>query len=155
MRGCQLVSLAFLISCGSQAAAFGATCTVPSGSYPTVGSAVADPACSAIILQVGRYRESLLIGRSLSITGVSPITTTIVGHVRVEGVATLASFDSLAIDAADPAVAGCFVEGLTAVEGARVSGANLEVTNGTGNACLLFDDDFESGTTGAWSSTVP
>ena len=144
-----------LIWCGSAAASLAATCTVPSGTTPTIASAVADPTCTDIVLQAAGYQESITIDRSLSITGVSSAATTIAGRVRVEGPATVVSLNALAVDAADSAVAGCWPEGVVAVEGARVEGANIVVTNATGIACLIFGDGFESGTTGGWSVTVP
>jgi hypothetical protein len=132
-----------------------ATCTVPSGTTPTIASAIANPTCTDIVLQATGYLESVTIGRSLSITGVSSTATIIVGRVRVEGAATVVSLNDLAVDAADPTVAGCWPEGVDSVDGARVTGANIIVTNATGVACLLFGDGFESGTTGGWSATIP
>jgi hypothetical protein len=155
MKVRHLLIMGVLIWCGSVVVAPGATCTVPSGSYPTIASAVANLGCTEITVQAGSYQENLTIGRSLSLTGVSASATTIVGQVRVEGAATLVALDALAVDAADPAVAGCFTRGIDATGGARVAGSGIVVTNATGIACLLFGDDFESGTTGAWSATVP
>jgi len=155
MNGRRLVSIGVLIWCGSAVAAVAVTCTVPSGTYPTIGSAIANPACTDIVLQAGSFHESVTVSRSLSITGASSTASTIVGQVRVDGATTVVSLEDLAVDAADAAVAGCFARGIDVDGGARVTGGDIVVTNATGIACLLFGDDFESGTTGAWSATVP
>jgi parallel beta-helix repeat protein len=46
-----------------------ATCSVPSLTYPTIQSAVNDPACTTIIVAPGAYIESVTIGRPLTLLG--------------------------------------------------------------------------------------
>jgi len=46
-----------------------ATCIVPSGSYPTIQSAVADLSCDPINVAAGLYAEQVTIGRTLTLNG--------------------------------------------------------------------------------------
>ncbi len=132
-----------------------APCPVPSGSHPTIQSAVDDVGCTEIELGSQVYTESVEIGRTLSVSGVSSSATTIAGRVLITGAAAVVSLSDLTVDGSDPAVAGCFPEAVDVEDGAQMLGANIVVINGDGDACLLFGDGFEDGTTGAWSNTTP
>jgi hypothetical protein len=46
-----------------------AECRVPTVGYGTIENALADPACTTIVLAEGRFKENLVIDRSLSIEG--------------------------------------------------------------------------------------
>lgn len=132
-----------------------AVCTVPSSSYPTIQGAVDDAGCTEIVIAAGTYAEWVSIGRSLSVTGASTGTTIVEGRFDVTGAATDLALNNLTIDASAPSAAGCFREALDVTGGAGVTSNALVVVNGDGDACLIFGDGFESGTTTAWSGTNP
>ena len=54
---------------GSKSKAALAVCAVPSGSYPTIQSAVNDVTCSTINVAPGLYNENVAISRSLTLNG--------------------------------------------------------------------------------------
>ena len=155
MRVCPLVMFGVLAVFGTTAGARAVPCPVPSGSHPTIQSAVDDVGCSEIELGSQVYTENVEIGRTLSVSGVSAVATTIVGRVLITGATSVVSLADLTVDGSDPAVAGCFPEAVDVEGGAQMSGSNIVVINGDGDACLLFGDGFEDGTTGAWSGTTP
>jgi hypothetical protein len=57
-----------LLSAAAALSARGATCSVPSASYPTIQSAV-DSACTTINVAPGVYPENITINRSLTLNG--------------------------------------------------------------------------------------
>src|SRR5438552_234455 len=73
-----------------------AVCTVPSGSHPTIQSAVSDPGCSTINVDPGVYSENVTISRSLTLNGAqagnafagrtfaSPGESTVNGQITVQ-----------------------------------------------------------------------
>jgi hypothetical protein len=99
--------------------------------------------------------ESVEIGRAIPLSGVSSATITIAGRVLINGATSVVTLCDLTVNGSDPAVAGCFVEAIDVEGGARMVGSNIVVVNGDGDACLLFKDGFEDGTTGAWANTTP
>jgi len=130
-------------------AAEAASCAVPSPQYPTIQSAVDDPACTVVVLAAQTYVESVAIGRSLTVQGVSSAATVVQGQVRVQG-GTVA-LAGLRVDTSPSELRGRFAEALLVETGGRVSGTDLVVVHRP----LLFGDGFESGTTAAWSATAP
>jgi hypothetical protein len=132
-----------------------AICHVPSGSYPAIQDAVDDPSCTEVVIAAGTFVEPVLADRSLIFTGDSSSTTIIEGRVKATGDGTEVELADLAVDAGAPSVAGCYPIALIARDGATVSGSNLVVINDDGDACVIFSDGFESGTTSHWSSTAP
>lgn len=130
-------------------------CPVPSGTHPTIQEAVDDVGCTEVTLATQTFVESVAVDRSLAIIGASTATTIVEGHFEVTGVATVIDLSDMTIDAAAPSVAGCFPEALDVTGGAQLTSNALVVINGDGDACLLFGDGFESGSTSAWSSTTP
>jgi parallel beta-helix repeat protein len=54
---------------GEPARAIGPVCSVPSVSYATIGSAVADPTCTTINVAAGTYNEQVNINRTLTLNG--------------------------------------------------------------------------------------
>ena len=155
MRACPLVLSGVMVVFGTAAGARAVPCPVPSGSHPTIQSAVDDVGCTEIELGSQVYTENVEIGRTLPVSGVSAVATTIAGRVLITGAAAVVSLGDLTVDGSDPAVAGCFAEAVDVEDGAQMLGTNIVVINGDGDACLLFGDGFEDQTTGAWSSTVP
>jgi hypothetical protein len=156
MRTCSLI-LSFLCAVlAGVATARAATCTVPSGPHPTIQAAVDDLGCTEVVVGAGTFIENPIIGRTLSVTGASPSSSVIAGRVVIGGGASaVVSLTELSIDGSHAAVAGCFVEAVDVGGGARMVGGNIVVVNGDGDACVLFEDGFEDGTTDAWFVTVP
>jgi hypothetical protein len=62
-----VLTLSALGSPGAQAV--GPICNVPSGTYPTIQSAVNDPTCTTIIVAPGNYMENVSINRPVTIDG--------------------------------------------------------------------------------------
>lgn len=130
-------------------------CNVPSGPHPTIQEAVDDASCTEVVLAAQTFVESVAVGRSLAISGASTATTIVEGRFDVTGAATVIVLSEMTITAAAPSTAGCFPEALDVTAGAQLTSIALVVINGDGDACLIFGDDFESGSTSAWSSTTP
>jgi len=155
MRACGVavfgVVFVFGITAGTQAA----PCPVPTGTHPTIQVAVDDPGCTEITLGSQTYVQDVSIGRTLELTGVSSSATIIAGRVAIDGATAVVTLAELTVDGSHPAVAGCFVEAVDVGGGARMLGSNIVVVNSDGDACLLFGDGFENGTTSAWDNTVP
>lgn len=155
MRACPLVAFIVAVVVGAAPAALAAPCPVPTGSHPTIQSAIDDGTCTEIELGSQTYTESIAIGRTLSVSGVSSSASVIAGRVHLTGTSTVVSLADLTADGSDPAVAGCFREAVDVDDGAQLVGSNIVVINGDGEGCLLFGDGFEDGTTGAWSAATP
>jgi len=155
MSSYRVIGFAVAAWIGSGVVSSAATCSVPSGGYPTIQAAVDDPVCTQIDLQSQVYQEEIAIGRSLAILGVSSSTTIIVGQVQIDGGSSVVTMADLKVDASTAAVSGCFIDAVLVGGGARLVGSNLAVLNASGVACLLFGDGFESGNTAAWSATTP
>ena len=132
-----------------------AVCSVPSAPHPTIQEAVDDPACTEAVIAAGTFVEEVTIGRDLVLSGASTPTSIIEGRVVAEGAAIQVDIHDLTIDAGAASAAGCFTDALLSRGGAQLSASGLVVVNGDGDACLLFRDGFESGSTTAWSTTVP
>ncbi len=154
MRACPLVVFVVAVVVGAAPAALAVPCPVPSGSHPTIQTAVDDPACTEIELGSQTYVESVAIGRTLAVSGVSSSASVIAGRVAIEGATAVVTLTELTVDGSHPAVAGCFVEAVDVDGGARMVGSNIVVVNSDGDGCLIFGDGFEDGTTDAWVGTV-
>jgi hypothetical protein len=63
------VALAAAFAFVTAAAVQAATCTVPSGAYPTIQSAVNDVSCATINVLPGTYNENVVVARSCEING--------------------------------------------------------------------------------------
>jgi hypothetical protein len=74
-----IVCMLVLALSGSAQAAPAVTCTVPSGSYATIQSAVNDANCTTINIAAGTYTEAISITRSVTLQGVLSATTMISG----------------------------------------------------------------------------
>ena len=143
------VVIALVVAATGATAVQAAVCSVPSGSYPTIQSAVDDGDCTEIVLAAQVFYESPVIGRDLILRGVSSTTTIIEGQVEVQGGSC--EVRQLKVDASSATLAGHYNEALWVHSGAEVSGSDLVVIN----ASVLFADGFESGDTSAWSAAVP
>jgi hypothetical protein len=124
-----------------------ATCVVQSPSYPSVQSAVDNPACTEIILTEGVFAGPVSIGRTLEITGASSDRTRIVGEITVQGGATTVTLTGITI-AIGP---GLTNDGLVVTDGAEVTPDDLKIKI----IDYIFFDGFDIGNTTAWSGTIP
>jgi predicted outer membrane repeat protein len=61
--------------------ASGGACNVPSGSYPTIQSAVNDTNCQTVELSPQNYNENVVVNRSVTVNGSSPATTIVNGQL--------------------------------------------------------------------------
>ena len=136
------------------ATAFAVVCTVPSSPHQTIQAAGDDLACSEVVLAAQTFEESVLVERDIEIRGVSSATTLIEGRMVITGASSAVVIEDLTIDGSAPSVAGCFREALVSEGGAGIQASGVVVLNGDGDGCLVFGDGFESGGTGAWSSTT-
>jgi hypothetical protein len=132
-----------------------AVCTVPSAPHPTIQVAVDDVGCNEIVIAAGTYVESVEIDRNLIVSGASTTETTIDGRLTVSGAATAVALNDLTINASAPSAAGCFPAALDVTGAAGVTSNALVVVDADGDACLIFEDGFETGNTTAWSGTSP
>ncbi len=132
MRACPLVAFIVAVVVGAAPAALAAPCPVPTGSHPTIQSAIDDGTCTEIELGSQTYTESIAIGRTLSVSGVSSSASVIAGRVQLTGTSTVVSLADLTADGSDPAVSGCFREAVDVDGGAQLVGSNIVVINGDG-----------------------
>jgi hypothetical protein len=139
----------------SAATCLAAVCSVPSGQYPTIQSAVDDPSCTEIVLAERTFEESVTVGRDLTLRGASSATSVIEGRLTAQGGATEVELENLTIDASAAGVAGTFTEALNVLSGAELNGRDVVVLNAVFDPFAVFADGFESGDTAAWSTTVP
>ncbi len=72
-----LAMLAWLLTSGTAQAA---SCDVPTGTYPTIQSAVTDASCDAVNLTDALYVENVIITRSVKIQGQGALSTTVDGN---------------------------------------------------------------------------
>jgi len=80
-----LAVLAWLLATGTAQAA---TCDVPTGTHPTIQSAVHDGSCDTIKLTDALYIENVIITRSVTIEGRGEVSTTVDGD-RIGSVFTI------------------------------------------------------------------
>jgi len=150
-----LAALLLLAAAGSLP---GAVCPVPSAGHPTLGSAVADPACTTAALGATTLAENVEIGRDLVVQGGGAAVSVLAGSLRASGATTSVTLASLAVDGTAPGVAGCWANLVASEQGAEIlAGPEVEVRAGgaPGGACRIFVDGFESGSALAWSAAVP
>jgi len=145
----QIVRLGILVATLAVVAfaqpATAATCNVPSAPHPTIQAAVDDIGCAPIVIAAGTYSGSVVIARSVNLTGAGSDQTFVQGQVQVNsGTVHLVGLHLTAPN-----------DALWAHSGAEVSGFDLEVVNGEIFETPLFADGFESGGTGAWSAVSP
>jgi hypothetical protein len=129
------------------------TCTVP-GTHATIQEAADDPACAEVDLAAQTYPESVILSRTVTISGPGTGGAVVQGLVLISGAGTVATLRDLRVEN------GCVPDALRASGGARLVGENLQVQRAEGLPCPLtagaiFTDGFESGNTTAWSHTSP
>jgi len=121
------------------------TCDVPA-QYPTVQAAVADPACSTVVVAAGNYAECITIDRTLTLQGAGPACTILAGPLSVEGADTELTLLSFGIDSTAPP-SGCSTAPLAVTDGATVYPADMVATNVGGiqpGSCSVYADGFEA-----------
>jgi len=139
----------------SAAPARAQVCHVPGG-VPTVQLAVSNPSCAQVVLAAGSYDESVVVSRTLTITGAGTASTELRRPLAVTGAGTTVTAGGFAIDLGG----SCHPASLVVQNGARVlvpAGNTLPIRADSvpSAPCRLFDDDFESASTQLWSATVP
>jgi hypothetical protein len=114
---------ATLLTIGNQA--WAATCAVPSGSHPTIQSAVIDASCSEIDVAPGTYMENVLINRQLILSGAG--NTTIIHPTAPGPGITLSSGGTTAVNRT-------VIEKLmvTGALGGGNTGSGISFVNGSG-----------------------
>ncbi len=125
-------------------------CTTP-GSHAGIQAAIDDPSCSEVQLSAQTYLESIVIGRSLALTGPTGGGAVIRGLVQVQGAGTAVVASDLRVES------GCPGEAMDVSSGARLDGLNVEVVRANTLPCppaALLSDSFETGDTTAWSSAI-
>jgi hypothetical protein len=137
-----------LLEAGAEGAA-AQPCAVPSAAHPTVQSAVDDPGCGEVALAAQTYAESVTIGRSLTLVGVSSENTVIQGQVKVTAGTAVVQHVRVETDPLD--LRGRFAQALLVETGGRLAGLDLVVLH----RALLFGDGFETATTAGWTAIVP
>lgn len=149
-----LLSLFVLLLAALASPATSRICTVP-GDHSTIQAAADDPTCTEIRLTLPAYPESVRILRSLTLRGMPGEPVTLEGLVQVERIGTQVTLENLAIQS------GCPDTSLRVMGRATVQGVDLSVLRSASLPCpplppsSIFADDFESGSTSAWSTTVP
>src|SRR5229473_6665257 len=99
---------------GSTTKAALASCSVPSGSYPTIQSAVNDVTCSTINVGPGTYNEQVTVARSnVTITGAGAGSTTIQPSTVTANTSSLFSGSPIAAIVLVDGASGVTVEDLT------------------------------------------
>jgi hypothetical protein len=139
-------------------AALAVPCAVPSTSYPTIGAAVRDGACTLVQVAAGSFPENVVITRDLAVAGAGSAASSLHGTFTISGAGNDVTLNSLLVDGTASGVAGCWSEMLKATGGATItSGSDVKVlqTAAGGTTCRLFADGFESGGALAWSARVP
>ncbi len=76
-----LIATVAVVAMAQPAAA--ATCNVPSAPHPTIQAAVDDIGCAPIVIAAGTYSESVVIARTVNLTGAGSDQTFIQGQVQV------------------------------------------------------------------------
>ena len=126
-------------------------CLVPA-SHSTIQDAIDDSACDTISIAAGTQSESILVHRSVTISGPPEGGAVIEGSVRGYGSGTVVQLTNLLLQS------GCS-ETLVVEGNVQVGAANLQVVQSPALPCppgpFLFFDGFESGGTSDWSRTVP
>ncbi len=109
-----VLGLVIFSGSGSTAKAALATCSVPSGSYPTIQSAVNDVTCSTINVGPGTYNEQVTVARSnVTITGAGAGSTTIQPSIVTANTSSLFSGSPIAAIVLVDGATGVTVEDLT------------------------------------------
>ena len=149
--GIRWIAMALLVVAAGTSTGEGATCGVPSTAYPTIQSAVDDPACTQVDLAVQTFRESPVVDRDLLITGDSSSTTIIEGCLEITS--GLVQLQGLRIDASVAGVAGSRPEAVWVHDGARVEADDVVAVHRMGE--MVFADGFESSGMSRWSGRTP
>ena len=129
-------------------------CLVP-GTYASLQQAVDDPSCTAIQLGAQTFNESVLVQRTVAITGDASGSSKIAGSFAAAGSGAVVTLSALEV------ANGC-PQTLTAQNGAQIVTGTVVSTHSSALGCSVgpaggrvFRDGFESGGTGSWSFSRP
>ncbi|HEX4953137.1 MAG TPA: hypothetical protein VF017_07055 [Thermoanaerobaculia bacterium] len=125
-------------------------CNVP-GSHATVQAAVDNPSCTEVVLGSRRYRESVLVNRTVVLSGPVSGAALLSGSLSATGAGTVVTVSHLAV------ASSCEGPAVQAMAGARIVGTGVVVLRPDSLPCPgpLFADGFESGDLSAWTTVVP
>jgi pectin methylesterase-like acyl-CoA thioesterase len=90
------------------------TCNVPSGPYPTIAGALADPTCTTVQVAAGTYTESLQVTRDVTVQGAGSASTVVAGVLRASGPGVDVTLRTLRIDATAATTTSCAASALGA-----------------------------------------
>lgn len=114
--------------------ALAATCSVPSGPYPTIQAAINDSSCDLITVMAGAFTENLNIARSLTLQGAGQTATVIDGSsgtrvITVTGAGVVVRIEDLRVTGGDATSAPTsgFGGGIYVGGGATLHGQNLQI----------------------------
>lgn len=116
-----------------------ATCSVPSGLYPEIQTAVDDPECDTITLGAGLFEEQVRIQRSLTLQGAGRTATIINGQgegrpITISGATTVVQISALrltnGVALPSPRAGG----GLLVQNGATLHATELQIDNNAASA---------------------
>ena len=117
-----------------------AACNVP-GSHTTIQAAVDDAGCDTVTIGIDAFSESVMIARSLDLSGAGVGMTIVNGSFTVLGASTLVSLDSLTINS------GCERPALSVTGGAKVDSIDVVASPAAIGNCpinaIIFSDSFE------------
>src|SRR5436189_736922 len=135
------VALAAAITAISAAAVQAAICTVPTGAYPTIQSAVNDVTCATINVMPGTYNENVVVPRTCEINGAKAgnhdFTTRSAnpaGESIVNGANPVGAFPVFSISAAGVTIDGFMIKNSVTTGAAigiavRAGGDDAGITN--------------------------
>ena len=139
------IALTALLISGS--AAFAATCTVPSASYPTIQSAVDDPVCDTINVGPGVYTENVTISRSLTLNGAQAGQAVAGRTSGGPGESIVVGADSAGSPVFLIAAPNVTIDGFTIKNTASTNSATGVAITASGNDAVIFNNFFDGITT--------
>ena len=135
------VALAAAVTVISAAALQAATCTVPSGAYPTIQSAAIDPTCATINVAPGLYNENVTVTHSCEING-AQAGNAVVGRTSggpaestVKGAAPAGNVPVFMVTASDVTIDGFTVKD-TVTGGAAIG---IDIKNTAASATVAYN----------------
>lgn len=143
-------AFAATIALGTAVSANAATCNVPSGSYPTIQSAAADPSCDTINVAPGVYNENVNVTHSATINGAqagshdfATRSANSAAESVVKGAGPTVSTPIFTINASDVTIDGFTIKNAVNL----FSSSGVEV-KGPGNDAAILNNIFDGISTG-------
>ena len=119
-----------------------ATCTVPSGPYPTIQSAASDPTCDTINVAPGVYNENVVVNFPTTINGAQAgnrYDERVGGESIVNGATPIGNVAVFSINAADVTI-----DGFTISNTVTAGAATGIVVRGAGNDTAILNNIFDT-----------